>query len=281
MTKKTLFHILAVLVVIALPAAQTYGRAALDGEGTPGIQPDNAPLGVEYKDNFDSYADGSQVAGQGDWQGWDGSAAAGALVSSAFSLSAPHSVDIVGASDLVHQFAGYTSGQWVFTAWQYVPSGTTNGPTFFILLNTYTDFGPYNWSLQVQMDDTTGMVTDFDGGSMLPLVTDAWAEIRVEIDLDANTQDVYYDGALLFSDSWTEHASGGGVLNIAAVDLFANAASSVYYDDVSLCPAPGCAPDEPPVPIVEVPTLSGSGLLALVVIIALAGGLLIRRRFLP
>jgi len=278
MSKRALFYTLAVLLVIALPATQAFGRAAADGEGDPGVVPDGDSRGVEFEENFDAYADGSQVIGQGGWQGWDGSAAAGALVSSAFSLSAPHSVDILGASDLVQQFVGRTSGQWVLTAWVYVPSGTTNGPTFFILLNTYADFGPYNWSTQVQFDDTTGMAVDIDGGSMLPLVTDAWVEIRVEIDLDADVQNFFYNGALLFSDTWTGHASGGGALNIAAVDLFANNASSVFYDDISLCPAPGCAPDEPPVPVVEIPTANQWALIALALLLVAGGLVMLWRR---
>ena len=65
-------------------------------------------------------------------------------------------------------------------------------------------------------------------------MTGQWVEIRVEIDLTANTQAVYYNNQLLFQDTWTDHVSGGGSLNIAAVDLFANSASTVYYDDLSL-----------------------------------------------
>ena len=54
------------------------------------------------------------------------------------------------------------------------------------------------------------------------------------IDLDGNTQNFFYGGQLLFSSSWTEGMSGGGALNIAAVDLYANGATSIFYDDISL-----------------------------------------------
>ncbi|MCO5242551.1 MAG: immune inhibitor A [Anaerolineae bacterium] len=80
-----------------------------------------APELVDWSDNFDSYATGSQLIGQGGWEGWDGSAAAGALTSNAQALSAPNSADILGATDLVHQYSGYTSGKWVYTAMQYIP----------------------------------------------------------------------------------------------------------------------------------------------------------------
>jgi MYXO-CTERM domain-containing protein len=63
--------------------------------------------------------------------------------------------------------------------------------------------------------------------------------VRFEIDLDADVQDIYYDGNLLSSKSWTDGVSGGGALNIGAVDIFANGASPIYWDDMSLVPTPG------------------------------------------
>jgi uncharacterized repeat protein (TIGR01451 family) len=65
---------------------------------------------------------------------------------------------------------------------------------------------------------------------------DQWIDIVVDIDFDNNLQSVYYDGTLLFEDSWTEHSSGGGALDLGAIDLFANGATSVYYGDFSLVP---------------------------------------------
>ncbi|MGH2544276.1 MAG: hypothetical protein ACRDIB_15895, partial [Ardenticatenaceae bacterium] len=154
-------------------------------------------------------------------------------------LSAPNSAEIVGLSDLVHEYAGYTSGHWVYTAWQYVPSDLV-GQSYLILLNTYSDEGTdNNWSAQVWVNADAGVIaSDFDGGT-LPLITDEWVELRVEIDLDEadNLQRFYYGGDLLYEKSWTEGVSGGGALNIGAVDLFAAEASAVYYDDLSLQPA--------------------------------------------
>jgi hypothetical protein len=198
---------------------------------------DDSPtaLLVDWFDDFDSYATGSQVHGQGGWKGWANDVAAGALTSSAQALSAPNSIDILGASDLVHEYSGYTSGAWVYTAWQYIP-GSFTGDTFFILMNQYDDAGATNnWSTQVHFNSATGQViNDGTSGGTLNYVTDQWVEIRVEIDLDANTQLFFYDGNLLFAGTWTEELSGGGIAAIGAVDLFANGASSVYYDDMSL-----------------------------------------------
>ena len=39
----------------------------------------------------------------------------------------------------------------------------------------------------------------------LPIITDQWVQIRVEIDLDANTHSVYYNNQLLYGGvSWSE-----------------------------------------------------------------------------
>jgi hypothetical protein len=70
----------------------------------------------------------------------------------------------------------------------------------------------------------------------LPLVLNQWCEIRVEIDLDSDWMELYYNGDFLIEKAWTAtpNNDGSGELNIGAVDLFANGATTVYYDDMSL-----------------------------------------------
>ncbi len=198
---------------------------------------------ASWSDDLDSYPTGSQMHGQGGWKGWANDPSAGALTSDVQSISTPNSVAILGASDLVHEYTGFTSANWTYTAWQYIPTDFA-GTSYFILLNQYDDAGvTNNWSTQVEFDNTSGtVINDGPAGGALPLIKGQWVEIRVEIDLDNDIQSFYYDDDLLYSDSWTEGLTGGGILNIAAVDLFANAASVVYYDDISLEPgeAPAC-----------------------------------------
>ena len=201
-----------------------------DTTGTPG----RASL-VDWMDDFDSYVTGSDIHGQGDWKGWANDPAAGAIVTDTVSVSSPNAVAIEGTSDLVHEYSGYDDGFWIYTAWQYVPS-TFSGETYFILLNQYSDAGSNNWSTQVHFNSTSGLVIA-DGvgaGSTLPLLTDQWVELQVEIDLENDLQEFYYNGALLYSGSWSNGVSGGGITSIGAVNLYANGASVVFYDDVSL-----------------------------------------------
>ncbi|NIP28422.1 MAG: hypothetical protein GWN61_26435, partial [candidate division Zixibacteria bacterium] len=169
----------------------------------------------------------------GGWKGWDNNPAFGASTTDVQARSAPNSVDILGASDLVHEYTA-NSGQWVYTAWQYIP-GNMSGVSYFIMQNIYNDGGPYNWSVQVSFNSTSGLMTDDGSGAQQAYITDQWVEIRIEIDLDADTQSFYYNGALFYSGVWNGYISGPGTgaTVIGSVDLFANNATSVYYDDMS------------------------------------------------
>ncbi len=204
--------------------------------------------GTIWSENFDSYAVGSSMQGQGGWKGWGNNPAATAYVSDVQSHSPSNSVAIELASDLVHEYAGYTAGKWTYTAWQFIPTDFS-GLTNFILLNQYDDGQVnLNWSTEISFDSALGTVSnDGPAGGELPLITGEWVKLQVDIDLDADTQSFFYGDNLLFTDTWTGGMSGGGILNINAVDLFANTASVVYYDDISLAPTtnPACPVELP------------------------------------
>jgi len=201
-------------------------------------------FGQSWSDDFESYNTVDPIEDQSDWEPWDDNPAGNSWVTTDQARSGTQSLEIVGASDTINQeFGGIQpidTGLWRMTAWVYVPSDlVAPDDTYFILLNEYDHGGPQNWSTQVHFDpDTDSIIADFDEES-LPVVYDEWVEIRVEINLcDDNggegQQDFFYNGELLYSDTWTERVSGGGQLAIGAIDLFAFGASSVYYDDVSL-----------------------------------------------
>jgi len=194
-----------------------------------------AAANADWSDNFDAYANGSGLHGQGSWRGWDGNPAFNAFVSSRFAHSAPHSAEIRPTSDIVQQYTGVNSGLWTISGWSYVPSGGF-GDQYFILLNTYAEGGPNNWSLDLGFDQDTGQIVDFDDVNTPPLqmIRDAWVPVRVEIDFNADLQRIFYGVSLLTQKSWTEGASGGGVLNLDALDLYSNASTAIYWDDLEL-----------------------------------------------
>ncbi|MCY2951696.1 MAG: PEP-CTERM sorting domain-containing protein [Planctomycetota bacterium] len=192
---------------------------------------------ASFFDNFDSYAPGSQMHGQGGWKGWDNSAGAGALVTNSTAFSVPNSVAINGSSDLVQEFVPTpTSGIWVFSCKQNIPAGIA-GSSYLILMNRYTDGGPYSWSGQIKADMDVGqIVDDMAGGASLPMVRGQWVPLRFVIDLDANSVATYYNNQQLSSGQWFNPQDG--VAAVKAVDFFGNNAGPVFYDDISLQPIP-------------------------------------------
>ncbi|MCA9987737.1 MAG: hypothetical protein KDE59_25685, partial [Anaerolineales bacterium] len=87
---------------------------------------------------------------------------------------------------------------------------------------------------------------------------DQWVEIRVEIDLVNDMQFFFYGGDLLYFGSWSENVSGGGITSIGALDLFANNASAVYYDDLSLQPSSGFCASPADIPWLSLSDTSGT-----------------------
>lgn len=209
----------AVTVLVCLPATAV-------GQITP----------LCWYEDVDSYDVGDGMHGQGGWEGWEGNPAWDAYVTDIQALSGTNSVDIVGDADLVHEFCGSSFGQWTFAAYQYIPDDFS-GESYLILLNTY-GAGVHNWSTQLRFDSTLGIVESEPDAVSLPLITGEWVEVCVVIDLDpaVDSQTIYYGGQELITKSWSAGLGNPGVLNIGAVDLFANGATSIYYDELSLCP---------------------------------------------
>ena len=182
-----------------------------------------------FVDDFEAYTAGSALHGQGGWKGWDNDPSGGAPASNAQANSGSISAAIGGTADLVHEF-DCAGGILEFSAMQYIPDGTT-GESFFILLNQYNDGGPQDWSVQLNFNLGTGIVTsNFGGDATASIVYGQWVELKFDIDLDGNTIDEYYNGTLLSTHVWDDTGND----TFGCIDLFANGASPVYYDDIML-----------------------------------------------
>jgi subtilisin family serine protease len=225
-------------ITVALKGEGPVGEDSIFVDGFDGV-PD-----VGFFENFDSYATGSEIHGQGGWKGWQNDPAAGATVVDTQSVSTPNSIEIEGASDLIHEFSGYTSGAWTITAKQFIPAGFS-GQSYFIFENVYsdTDLSIISWSTQVIFDSATGMVSNEASGAnpgSVPMVTGQWVDLRLDVDLDNDLQTFWYNGTQVYSGSWTQQFPSQavpGILNIGAIDLFANGATAVYYDNIQIAPA--------------------------------------------
>ena len=183
---------------------------------------------ADWSDNFDSYAAGSGLAGQGGWFPWDNNMAYDAYVSTVQARSGANSVDITPTSDMVQEF-NIMSGTPTITAWNYIPTGST-GDQFFILLTVYMG-ADSDWALQLKFacDDSQLVVTE--GSAIVPIVYDQWVEVKVEIDLGADTQTISYNGAVIETIPWSPTSM---IYQFDAVDVFSDGGSSIYWDDISV-----------------------------------------------
>ena len=208
-------------------------KAILVGIAAVAIAP--AAALAQWSDGFESYGDGQQLFNVGGWTGWDNAQSATGIATIARAHSGLQSILVGPEGDAVHPFSGYTAGQWTLSAWMYLGSDQHVSDTFFIVNNIYNHGGPYQWAVELQFDISTGNVLDdFRTETPVAIAYDRWAEIRIDIDLDANTQSTSYDGSLLSTGVWNVR---GGDIAIANIDLFTNG-SSVFYDDISIVPAP-------------------------------------------
>lgn len=230
--RRTILLFGVVVGVVCLCAGVEAGVAP-DGNEPTWQFPVNG-FGGPWSDGFDDYDDGSEIVGQGGWEGWWNDAGVGATVTSARAQAGPHSLLIAGASDVVQQFS-MDSGQWTLQAWHYLARDDHTGDTYYIMNNEYdADARSATWAIQMQFDISTGTVIDDLRGGSLPIAYDQWALIEIDIDLDNNTQETRYNGDVLSGSVWT---SEGGAVAIAAIDLFSNGPTA-YFDTLSLVPEP-------------------------------------------
>jgi len=223
-----------------------------------------APLAsAQFADNFEAYALGSAIEGQGGWHNWDTVNQGNQTINTVVGVSGAVSpfqgsrmLRMIGSqitgnlfSDTVHEMNGpYNagSGGFTFSTRQYIPTALA-GTQYVIILNEYFDGGgPYDWSFQCSFAAATGLVhmdvfntaaaTIVNGDQIINF--DQWTEVKVEIDLNANTGKSYYNGVHMWDFVWSDVLGAGGSTAIAALDLFPGTefTSETFYDVVSLAP---------------------------------------------
>ena len=123
----------------------------------------------------------------------------------------------------------------------FVPSSNQilpAGDPYFILLSEYSDgAGDDNlWAVQLRFDIDLGIVeSEFDDKSV-PLITDEWVEIRIEIDLNNDWMKMFYNSELIHQKEWSAgpENTGNGIVNLSAVNLYSDSSIPIYFDDFSI-----------------------------------------------
>jgi hypothetical protein len=199
---------------------------------------------AQWSDTLECYPAG-QINGPGGWRAWDNVPGVAGVISTAQARSGANSMEITSPTDAIQQFEDITAGQWRCTAWVYVPS-TATGVPWFIMLNTYNDLGPYNWSVQLSIDTDLNIISEVDT-TVRPLhtpqtiVEDQWAEIRVDFDLDADAVTAWYNELQVTTGPWKRDAAS--TLTFQCLDLWGNLGGPIYYDDLSVQRLPLCPAD--------------------------------------
>lgn len=179
------------------------------------------------------YPDGP-LLGHNGWEVWYSGGNDGQVVTGAAHGGSKFMQMTVG-TDAVHRF-NISGGQWDVSVWTFIPTGT--GDAFFIMMNQYGESTTDNWSVQIRLsgDTTLGAVVEsqFDSAT-LPAILDQWVELRLEIDLDADLVNSFYNGQPLGVNlTWSANVSGNGTPTIACIDLYSSSSEGARWDDLSL-----------------------------------------------
>ena len=207
----------------------TYGyRSIDDGIAAQAIRdsvPADFPLGTIWEDDISSYAEGG-IHDQGVWKGWYGDPAADATVVADPAGGGSNVLQLETTSDIVAELNSLNAygGQMTLSMEVYVP-GDHTGEAHVLLENQYNYGGQTNASIQVVFTGVDPVESRINGPVTAPQVLDSWVELRIEMDIDGNLVDVYYDGALLHDDA----PYLGGARAFAAIDLWSNGSSAIYF----------------------------------------------------
>ena len=237
---------IVVLTLLTASALPVVGTINIERSESIQFESKSSSTDIVWSDNFDSYSLGQLLDGDPEDGGWKichcPYPSEGAYVVDDQSLSNPHSVEIVGESDIIHEFSGIYSGNWTFTDWIYVPAEFSEACA--LALDSYM---PDPWvnelvfrQLAVVFNGDTGFIECYPTGPTLPLITDQWVELRIEFDLEADWLECYYNDEILIAKNWTEDIIWGtGFRNLAAVTLsytqsYGPMDTPIYHDDFSI-----------------------------------------------
>lgn len=189
-----------------------------------------------WTENFDSYANGSTIIGQGAWVGWAQTGTLDTIVTNALSNSSPNSLQMGGVTeiDLVPQFSGASVGTWILNVMTYVPGGSDTEFVDIGFLARHDGFQgapDSQWFGPLKLDMANDNV---NGNAAVPLIRDQWVPAQAVFDIDLQTWEVFYNG-----DSAANGSFAGNDQAIVGFDVYSPGdASTAYLDDFSFVPEP-------------------------------------------
>ncbi|MGB5893428.1 MAG: T9SS type A sorting domain-containing protein [Ignavibacteriaceae bacterium] len=189
---------------------------------------------VVFTDDFESYTVGGQLACQNptDWTTWNLNpcdAIQDAYVSDLYALSGSNSTVIVWNTDVVKTYGDLTSGKYSIAFMIYIPTGKSG------IFTTMSGFPAYQWAMTVLFNPggSGSLDAGAQGATTFTFAYDTWQSVEIIVDLDNDTGEFWFDGAIVYTWQWTLGAWGeGGALQLAASDFFGfTTDDEMYVDD--------------------------------------------------
>ncbi|MCF8366213.1 MAG: hypothetical protein K9H16_10540, partial [Bacteroidales bacterium] len=220
--------------------------------GTPGAHFDNISFepvtSVDLLEDFESYTAGGKLVQQALAQGldywtcWSGDGGAGGAedgtVSTEQTFTGDNSVMCDGTNDFVMLFGDKTAGKYSVDFYMYIPSG------FVGYYNVLQSWGPggagATWGLEIYFNP--GGIAELTAANTTPYETfnypyDTWFHMENIINLNIDEATLLVDGTEVATWEWSLGASGGGINQLAAMDIYAaatNGTPKFYIDDIQL-----------------------------------------------
>lgn len=195
-------------------------------------------------DDFDSYKAGEYLGTEsnGLWTTWTNATGSpeDTYVTDQFSFSPDNCIQLVsgGVADVILPLGNENSGSWTLSYMMYVEEGYG---AYFNLLH-YFSAAASNWAVQVYFNASgdgslvVGSGASLDPGTTFVYPTGSWFEIKVNIDVDGDVAELYFDDTSIYSWTWSEGSTGLSN-TIAALNLYPNGQDdepdSYFVDNVS------------------------------------------------
>ena len=188
-----------------------------------------------YEENFDGFTSGDYLAvvDADNWTTWGDAPGTSedAMISDAFSVSAPNAVMVDAGTDAVYPCGDLTSGVYSISFDYYVPADKVG------YFNIQHIFGS-EWVLSVTfMPDLTSVV-EAGGVTLNPAwVADTWFHVDVDIDMDTDLATMYWDDVEIITWQWSLAQNGDpgtsqlGVVNMYAYDGGIGGTPEYYFDN--------------------------------------------------
>ena len=194
-------------------------------------------------DDFDSYRPGQYLSSEsgGLWTTWANAPGTpeDTYVTNLNSFSPNNSIQLVsgGVVDVVLPLGNQNSGSWTTSFMMLIEEGYG---AYFNLLH-YFSAAASNWAAQFYFNaGGTGYLTVGGGltdpGTNFVYPTGEWFEVKVNIDIDGDFAELYFNNGVVYNWTWSEGSTGVSS-TIAALNLYPNAQDSepdsYFVDNVS------------------------------------------------